>query len=153
MADLFAWLISFFLLIALLVLVMYQLMCLADLEFDYINPYDSSARINMVVLPEYITQAVLCCFYLLTGHWIMALFCLPYLSLNLRLYRQGRHLVDVTEIFNLLSWEKKQRLVKLFYLVFTLFLSVFWSQNMIEPAGIELCWVTGMLCTRVCCWG
>ena len=41
-------------------------------------------------------------------------------------YRQGRHLVDVTEIFNLLSWEKKQRLVKLFYLVFTLFLSVFW---------------------------
>lgn len=41
-------------------------------------------------------------------------------------YRQGRHLVDVTEIFNLLTWEKKQRLVKLFYLVFTLFLSVFW---------------------------
>eukprot|EP00256_Glycine_max_P052823 XP_014619274.1 protein cornichon homolog 4 isoform X4 [Glycine max] len=127
MADLFAWfIISFFLLISLLVLVTYQLLCLADLEFDYINPYDSSARINMVVLPEYITQAVLCCFYLLTKHWILALFFLPYLFHNVRLYRQGRHLVDVTEIFNLLTWEKKQRLVKLFYLVFTLFLSVFW---------------------------
>jgi hypothetical protein len=41
-------------------------------------------------------------------------------------YRQKKHLVDVTEIFNMLSWEKKQRLIKLFYLVLTLFLSVFW---------------------------
>ncbi|XP_061357866.1 protein cornichon homolog 4-like [Gastrolobium bilobum] len=126
MADLFAWLISFFILIALLVLVTYQLMCLADLEFDYINSYDSTSRINMVAMPEFITQAVLCCFYLITGHWMMALFCSPYLYFNVRLYRQRKHLVDVTEIFNQLSWEKKQRLVKLFYLVITLFLSVFW---------------------------
>lgn len=126
MADLISWLISFFLLIALLVLVTYQLMCLADLEFDYINPYDSSRRINAVVLPEYITQAVLFCFYLVTRHWIMALVTAPFLLFNFRLYRQRRHLIDVTEIFNLLSWEKKHRLVKLFHLVFTLFLSVFW---------------------------
>ncbi|KAF7828364.1 protein cornichon-like protein 4-like [Senna tora] len=126
MADLFAWLISFFLLIALLVLVTYQLMCLADLEFDYINPYDSSSRINRVVLPEFITQGVLCLFYLVTGHWIMSLFCAPYLYYNVRSYRRREHLVDVTEIFNSLSWEKKQRLVKLFYLVFILFLSIFW---------------------------
>ncbi|XP_061348200.1 protein cornichon homolog 4-like [Gastrolobium bilobum] len=126
MADLFAWLISFLILIALIVLVIYQLMCLADLEFDYINPYDSSSRINKVVLPEYITQGVLCCVYLVTGHWIMSLFCAPYLYYNVRLYRQGKHLVDVTEIFNLLSGEKKLRLAKLFYLVFILFLSLFW---------------------------
>jgi hypothetical protein len=44
-------------------------------------------------------------------------------------YRQKKHLVDVTEIFNMLSWEKKQRLIKLFYLVLTLFLSVFWYGN------------------------
>ncbi|KAE9614188.1 hypothetical protein Lalb_Chr05g0225311 [Lupinus albus] len=126
MVDLFAWLISFFILIALLVILIYQLMCLADLEFDYINPYDSSSRINKVVLPEFITQGVLCFFYLVTGHWIMSLFCAPYLYYNVRLYRQGRHLVDVTEIFNLLPHEKKQRLIKLFYLVFLLFLSIFW---------------------------
>ncbi|KAK2356087.1 hypothetical protein P8452_75985 [Trifolium repens] len=126
MADLFAWLFSFFALIALIVLVIYQLMCLADLEFDYINPYDSTSRINKVVLPEYITLGVLCCFYLVTGHWIMSLFCAPYLYYNVRLYRQGKHLVDVTEIFNMLAWEKKQRLFKLFYLIFILFLSLFW---------------------------
>ncbi|QCD81239.1 Cornichon [Vigna unguiculata] len=126
MADIFAWLISFFILIALIVLVIYQLMCLADLEFDYINPYDSASRINKVVLPEYIIVGVLCSFYLVTGHWIMALFCAPYIYYNVRLYRQGTHLIDVTEIFNLLPKEKKQRLVKLFYLVFILFLSLFW---------------------------
>ncbi|KAE9613165.1 hypothetical protein Lal_00027397 [Lupinus albus] len=126
MGDIFAWLISFFILIALLVLVTYQLMCLADLEFDYINPYESSSRINKVVLPEFITHGVLCCFYLITGHWIMSLFAAPYLYFNVRLYRERKHLIDVTEIFNLLSWEKKQRLVKLFYLIFTLFFSVFW---------------------------
>ncbi|CAJ1943484.1 unnamed protein product [Sphenostylis stenocarpa] len=126
MADIFVWLISFFILIALIVLVIYQLMCLADLEFDYINPYDSSSRINQVVLPEYIVVGVLCGFYLVTGHWIMSLFCAPYLYYNVRLYRRGNHLVDVTEIFNLLPKEKKQRLFKLFYLVFILFLSLFW---------------------------
>ncbi|CAL0311678.1 unnamed protein product [Lupinus luteus] len=126
MGDIFAWLISFFLLIALLILVTYQLMCLADLEFDYINPYESSSRINKVVLPEFITHGVLCCFYIVTGHWIMCLFAAPYLYFNVQLYRQRKHLIDVTEIFNLLSWEKKQRLVKLFYLIFTLFFSVFW---------------------------
>ncbi|XP_028762739.1 probable protein cornichon homolog 2 isoform X2 [Neltuma alba] len=101
-------------------------MCLADLEFDYINPYDSSSRINRVVVPEFIMQGVLCLFYLVTGHWVMSLFCAPYLYYNVRSYRRREHLVDVTEIFNSLSWEKKQRLVKLFYLVFILFLSIFW---------------------------
>ncbi|KAJ1416048.1 Cornichon [Sesbania bispinosa] len=96
MGDLFSWLISFFLLIALLVLVTYQLMCLADLEFDYINPYDFSSRINMVVLPEFITQGVLCCFYLITGHWFMALVCAPYLCYNVRL---------ILEVVCTLVWE------------------------------------------------
>lgn len=59
-----------------------QLMCLADLEFDYINPYDSAIRINQVVLPEYVIQAGLSLLFLLTGHWIMALLCAPYLYYN-----------------------------------------------------------------------
>ncbi|XP_022732743.1 protein cornichon homolog 3-like [Durio zibethinus] len=126
MGELFIWLISFFILIALLVLLVYQLMCLADLEFDYINPYDSSSRINNVVLPEFFLQGFLCLFYLLTGHWVMSLLCAPYLYYNGRLYTRKQHLMDVTEIFNLLHWEKKQRLFKLAYLVVLLFFSIFW---------------------------
>ncbi|KAL1316608.1 hypothetical protein HN51_068786 [Arachis hypogaea] len=126
MGDILAWLISFLLLFSLLALLIYQLMCLADLEFDYINAYDSSSRINMVVLPEFIIQALLTSFYLVNSHWILTLLSLPYLCFNLHLYRQRKHLVDVTEIFNNLSWEKKHRLLKLIYLVFSLFLSLFW---------------------------
>lgn len=126
MGDMLAWLLFFFILIGLLILVVYQLMCLADLEFDYINPYDSASRINQVILPEFITEGVLCFLYLVTGHWIMSLFSIPYLYYNVRLYMRRQHLIDVTEIFNQLDWEKKKRLFKLGYLVFLLFLSLFW---------------------------
>ncbi|XP_073309697.1 protein cornichon homolog 4-like [Primulina huaijiensis] len=126
MADLFAWLFAFFLLITILALILYQLMCLADLEFDYINPYDSASRINWVVWPEFIAQGVLCFVHLTAGHWIMFLLCLPYLYYNIKVYSQRRHLVDVTEIFNQLHWEKKIRLFKLGYLVILLALSIFW---------------------------
>eukprot|EP00262_Sarcandra_glabra_P020726 TRINITY_DN8407_c0_g1_i1.p1 TRINITY_DN8407_c0_g1~~TRINITY_DN8407_c0_g1_i1.p1 ORF type:complete len:137 (-),score=15.52 TRINITY_DN8407_c0_g1_i1:417-827(-) len=124
--DLFLWLFSFFLLIALLGLVVYQLMCLADLEFDYINPYDSASRINSVVLPEFFIQGALCLLFLLTGHWLMFLLCAPNLYYNARQYTRRQHLVDVTEIFNLLNREKKHRILKLAYLIILLFLSIFW---------------------------
>ncbi|CAI9103766.1 OLC1v1002312C3 [Oldenlandia corymbosa var. corymbosa] len=101
-------------------------MCLADLEFDYINPYDSASRINKVVLPEFITQGVLCFLHLVTGHWVMFLLCLPYLGYNIKMYNERRHLVDVTEIFNQLPWEKKIRLYKLGYLIVLMACSIFW---------------------------
>uniref|UniRef100_A0A5B6ZWG5 Uncharacterized protein n=1 Tax=Davidia involucrata TaxID=16924 RepID=A0A5B6ZWG5_DAVIN len=126
MGDLFAWLVFFFVLIALVVLVVYQVICLADLEFDYINPYDSASRINRVILPEFVMQGVLCFLYLVTGHWVMCLLSIPYLYYNVRLYMRRQHLLDVTEIFNLLNWEKKQRLFKLGYLIFLLCISLFW---------------------------
>ncbi|KAK4770640.1 hypothetical protein SAY87_031172 [Trapa incisa] len=126
MGYLYAWLISFFFIVALLIIIVWQLMCLADLEFDYINPYDSSSRINRAVLPEFIVQGVLCLFYLGTGHWVMSLLSVPYLYYNVNLYLRRQHLVDVTEIYNMLKWEKKQRLFKLAYLIILLFLSMFW---------------------------
>ncbi|KAJ4954069.1 hypothetical protein NE237_030901 [Protea cynaroides] len=121
-----SWLLSFFLEIGLVCLIVYQLMCLADLEFDYINPYDSARRINSVIFPEFVTQGVLSFLFLVTGHWIMFLLCVPYLCYNVRMYMHRQYLVDVTEIFNMLNWEKKQRLVKLAYLVIFLFLTIFW---------------------------
>ncbi|XP_051114557.1 protein cornichon homolog 4-like [Andrographis paniculata] len=126
MGDVLAWLLFFFILIALLVMIVFQLMCLADLEFDYINPYDSASRINKVVLPEFITQGILCLLFLVTGHWVMSLLCVPYLYYNVNLYLRRQHFVDVTEIFNLLNWEKKQRLFKLGYIILLLFMCLFW---------------------------
>ncbi|XP_059297109.1 probable protein cornichon homolog 2 [Lycium ferocissimum] len=102
-----------------------QLMCLADLEYDYVNPYDSAFRINRVVVPEFALQGALWFLHLVTGHWLMFLICLPYLYYNIKLYR-SLHLVDVIEIFNQLPWEKKIRLYKLGYLVILLAYSIFW---------------------------
>ncbi|XP_010277372.1 PREDICTED: protein cornichon homolog 4 [Nelumbo nucifera] len=124
--SLLSWLLSFFLLIALIGFIIYQLICLADLEFDYINPYDSARRINSVVFPEFGTQGALCTLFLISGHWFMFLLCLPYLYYNVRMYSRRQHLVDVTEIFNMLNWEKKQRLAKIVYLIVLVFLTIFW---------------------------
>ncbi|CAH9137413.1 unnamed protein product [Cuscuta epithymum] len=128
MSDFWAWLLFFFMLVSIVVMVIYQLMCLADLEFDYINPFDSASRINKVILPEFITHGILCFLYLVTGHWFAALLCVPYSYYNVTLYLGRQHLIDVTEIFNKLNCEKKRRLWKLAYLVIMLFISLFISK-------------------------
>ncbi|CBI38856.3 hypothetical protein AAG906_009845 [Vitis piasezkii] len=126
MGDLMSWLLSFFFHGSLVGLIGYQLMCLADLEFDYMNPYDSSSRINRVILPEFIIQGVLCLIHLVTGHWFMFLVSLPYLYYNVRLYMRRQHLLDVTEIFNQLNREKQLRIFKLVHLIVLLTTSIFW---------------------------
>ncbi|KAJ4804153.1 Cornichon family protein [Rhynchospora pubera] len=101
-------------------------MCLADLEFDYINPYDTASRINKVMIPEFILQGILSLVLLFSGHWIMFLLSLPFVYYNYNVYQKRQHLIDVTEIFNHVYKEKKRRLIKLGCLVVFLFLSLFW---------------------------
>ncbi|KAJ1692833.1 hypothetical protein LUZ63_009531 [Rhynchospora breviuscula] len=122
----FVWLLCFFILIGLISLVIFQVMCLADLEFDYINPYDTASRINKVMIPEFILQGILSLVLLFSGHWIMFLLSLPFVYYNYNVYQKRQHLIDVTEIFNHVYKEKKQRLIKLGCLVVFLFLSLFW---------------------------
>ncbi|XP_042012682.1 protein cornichon homolog 4-like [Salvia splendens] len=126
MADLFAWLASFFLVIGIIGAVLFQLMCLADLEFDYINPYDTASRVNKAVLPEFIAEGVLCLLLLITGHWAMCLLGLPYAYYNVTIYTRRQHFLDVTEIFNQLHWEKKVRFILIIFLALTIFWMI-WS--------------------------
>ncbi|GMI98333.1 hypothetical protein like AT1G12390 [Hibiscus trionum] len=126
MGNLLGWLVTFFFLISLLAIICYQLICLIDLEIDHVNPYDSAVRINKVVMPEFIIQALFCLVCLITGHYLLGFLSLPYLYCNLSVYRRRKHLVDVTEIFNQLKWEKKQRLIKLGYLTMLLIVFIFW---------------------------
>ncbi|KAK4803124.1 hypothetical protein SAY86_001327 [Trapa natans] len=126
MDHLFSWLFCFFLLCVVLCLLGYQLICLADLETDYINPYDTAKRINAVVLPEFVSQGALCLLYLLTGQWVIFFVSLPYLCCNIRSYRRRGYLVDITEIYKDLPKEKARRLIKLYYLIFLMIFSIFW---------------------------
>ncbi|KAF5195024.1 cornichon-like protein [Thalictrum thalictroides] len=116
--DLILWLLTFFIVISLLAVTVYQFVCLADLEIDHINIYDSSARINACVIPEFVIQGTLSAIFLLTWHWFMFLLSVPISYYHIRLYMARKHLIDVTEIFTSLDRDKKYLLVKLgFYLI------------------------------------
>ncbi|KAJ7522069.1 hypothetical protein O6H91_19G082000 [Diphasiastrum complanatum] len=119
--ELLLWLWSMSLVGALLAILVYQLICLSDLEFDYINPYDTSSRINNWIIPEYAIHGGLSVIYLFSGYWLMFLLNLPLLGYHTKLYMIKQHKLDVTEIFSVLNHEKKLRFIKLgFYLVLLL---------------------------------
>ncbi|CAK9157224.1 unnamed protein product [Ilex paraguariensis] len=112
------WILFFIINMVLIGLNLYQIVCLSDLEADYMNPFESSSRINAVIVPEFILQGVFCVLFLVTGHWLMFLVTLPITCYNMMLFMKRQHLIDVTEVFRFLSAEKKYRIVKLaFYLL------------------------------------
>ncbi|OMO57370.1 Cornichon [Corchorus capsularis] len=97
----------------------YQLISLSDLEVDHLNPFEASSQINWAVLPEFLLQGFLCALFLLTGHWLMFLMAAPLTAYHVMLYLKRKHLIDVTEIFRDINFEKKYRFVKLgIYLLF-----------------------------------
>mmetsp|Transcript_41687 Transcript_41687/g.98906 ORF Transcript_41687/g.98906 Transcript_41687/m.98906 type:complete len:121 (-) Transcript_41687:616-978(-) len=103
------WLVCFILQAAILGILMYSLICLSDLENDFINPHDSTTRINRWVVPEYLVQALLSCLLLLSGKWFTGLVQLAVLGFHLRSYFRNEHFADVTEIFKQLPLQKKHR--------------------------------------------
>ncbi|XP_059668471.1 protein cornichon homolog 1 isoform X2 [Cornus florida] len=112
------WVIFFIMNIALVALNLYQIVCLSDLEADYMNPYESSSRINAVVVPEFVLHAAFCALFLVTGHWFMFLITVPLTCYSMMLFFKRQHLIDVTEVFRFLTAEKKYRIIKLaFYLL------------------------------------
>eukprot|EP00850_Spirogloea_muscicola_P005883 SM000027S09664 [mRNA] locus=s27:628536:629875:+ [translate_table: standard] len=92
------WLASFLAVAALLGIVMYmsdasaaaitwvQLICLSDLENDFINPHDSASRINLLVAPEAALHAGLSVLHLVTGRWVFALLNAPLVVYHARLW-------------------------------------------------------------------
>ncbi|XP_019187316.1 PREDICTED: protein cornichon homolog 1 isoform X2 [Ipomoea nil] len=113
------WLIFFLLNIALIALILYQIVCLSDLEADYMNPYESSSRINNVILKEFVLQGAFCILFLVTGHWFLFLLTVLPSYYNVKKFLSRQHLIDVTEVFRVIDFEKKLRIAKLaFYLIF-----------------------------------
>ncbi|KAK9128601.1 hypothetical protein Syun_017398 [Stephania yunnanensis] len=93
--ELILWLISVFVVLALLGVLIFQLVSISDLESDHVNAYDSSSRINALVLVEFIMQGSLTAVYM-----------------------EQKHLIYATEIFGSIDKETNRRIVKLgFYLV------------------------------------
>ncbi|KAL2464819.1 Protein cornichon-like protein 1 [Forsythia ovata] len=113
------WLFFFITNLVLMAANLYQLICLSDLEADYLNPYELASRINAVIVPEFLLHGAFCILFLLTGHWFMFLLTLLPAYYNAKKYMTRQHLIDVTEVFRVLNAEKTARIFKLgFYIVF-----------------------------------
>ncbi|XP_010498701.1 PREDICTED: protein cornichon homolog 1-like [Camelina sativa] len=123
--DLLLWIISFFVSLALVASVFYQVICLTDLEADYLNPFETSTRINRLVIPEFILQGSLCLLFLFTWHWVFFLVALPVTVYHAMLYNERRYLIDVTEVFRAISFEKKFRFTKLGFYILLFIMVVF----------------------------
>ncbi|KAF9595998.1 hypothetical protein IFM89_006925 [Coptis chinensis] len=126
LVQLFGYTIVFIAVGTLIYANLHQIFLLEDLESDYINPYDLAARINFVVTKEFLVQGALCILFLLTQHWFMLLLSAPVTYYHFRLYKKRKHLIDVTEAFTVLSFERHYRLVKLGFYV-TLCLTLMFS--------------------------
>ncbi|GJX64698.1 cornichon homolog 1 isoform X1 [Tanacetum coccineum] len=101
-----------------------QIVCLSDLENDLMNPYESSSRINSVVLPEMVLHCAGSALLLLTGFWFLFLLTLPITIYSSMKYMNKQHLIDVTEVFRYLDAEKKYRIAKLVLYAFVFLLVI-----------------------------
>ncbi|KAJ0883180.1 hypothetical protein HanPSC8_Chr10g0418471 [Helianthus annuus] len=122
--EVILWIIFFLINMALIASTLYQIVCLLDLESDYMNPYESSSRINAVVIPEMVLHGMCSFLLLVMGYWFMFLLTLPIAIYNSMLYINRRHLIDVTEVFRYVDAEKRYRIAKLAVYLFLFVLVV-----------------------------
>mmetsp|Transcript_1658 Transcript_1658/g.3752 ORF Transcript_1658/g.3752 Transcript_1658/m.3752 type:complete len:162 (+) Transcript_1658:178-663(+) len=112
------WVVLFMLMGALLGMNMYMVICLSDLANDFINPHDSSSRINKLVVPEFVIHAVQTGLFVGVGSWSLLAVNTPLVLFHLRSYMRRECFMDVTEIFNQLEAEKRTRMFKIaFYAI------------------------------------
>ena len=108
-AFILGWLSLFVFLGAGLGMNMYILVCLTDLQNDFMNPHDTANRINKLVKPEVLFHLVVVVITTAMRRFGLCLMHLPVLLYSLKLYSKKEIYVDVTEIFNVLDREKKIR--------------------------------------------
>jgi hypothetical protein len=112
------WLILFLLLGGLLGVNMYGVIVLQDLQSDLINPHDCANRINALVVPEFVGQAVCSGLLTLTCPWswlglVLVLVHLPITAFHAKLFATQEHVVHVTDVFAKMDVEKNRRGVKM----------------------------------------
>lgn len=88
-----------------------QLICLTDLEQDFINPYDLSNKLNRFVVAEYAAQFVLTAALLGTGKWFVGGLQLIVLVIMIHYYMKKQVYIDATDAFKQLKPQKTRRTV------------------------------------------
>lgn len=107
------WLFMFFGQAALLGRTMYALICLTDLENDFINPFDLSTRLNAWVVPEYVLEIFITVVLLMSGKWLLGGLHVLMSAYIMKLLVDKKLHVDPTEAFKQLPDLKRYRWVAL----------------------------------------
>lgn len=93
----------------------YALILYSDLTVDHINPIELCELVNRLVLPEYIGHIALSCIILLRGLVFPALLNVPMVLFHVWRYKERKHLLDNTSIFNDVEKERSICQLKLAY--------------------------------------
>lgn len=107
--------------IASLFVQVYHTVLYSDLECDFINPIELCDKLNMYFLPEAIVHAFLTFLFLVGGCWIPFFLNLPIVAYHGYTVYTNSHLLDVTEIFRILSQKKVVSFAKILTYLFFFF--------------------------------
>lgn len=116
---------------SLLGIAFYTLICLSDLENDFINPYDLCTKLNRWVVPEYALQTAITCLVCLSLKYFIGSAELAMLVYLLKFWFSKQQYIDATDAFKQLPAQKRKRTI---ILVFHLACFVFITYRVIECA-------------------
>jgi hypothetical protein len=83
----------------------YSYRLLQDLSTDTVNPVEVCEKINSLKTPEYIAHIILSSILVLRGWWIVGILNFPFIFYNFAQWYEGRHVLESTKVFSILSQE------------------------------------------------
>jgi len=93
----------------------YSLILFSDLTVDHINPIELCDLVNGLVIPEYAGHLALTLIIFARGFFVPALLNVPLIVFHAMRYKDKKHLLDNTSIFNDVGRERRICEIKLGY--------------------------------------
>lgn len=107
--DFLIWLLALIINSGLVGRATYGLICLTDLEQDFMNPYDLSNRLNRFVMAEYAGQFILTAVLVSGGKWFCAALHIGLTAYMITLFAKKQVYIDATDAFKQLKVQKFRR--------------------------------------------
>eukprot|EP01026_Neomeris_dumetosa_P057879 TRINITY_DN5351_c0_g2_i1.p1 TRINITY_DN5351_c0_g2~~TRINITY_DN5351_c0_g2_i1.p1 ORF type:complete len:158 (+),score=5.03 TRINITY_DN5351_c0_g2_i1:147-620(+) len=142
MFEVVSLMIAFILQILLIAICMYVLICLTDLEQDFLNPQDCAKRVNDFMYPELGLLVALVLELAVTGKFILSIIIGLVLGYQGRSWWRRELFLDQMEIFNQCIFEKRKR-TGMLCVHFAMFMVILYrlitsALGMLTPSGREM---------------
>lgn len=109
---------------------------LSDFECDYLNAQQCCSKLNFWMLPKFIFHAILVFIFLVTGHWVVFILNLPFITyLGYELYKVppgNSGVYEPTEIYNRDKIKRYLRdcMIYLGFYLIIFFIYLYWYAKM-----------------------